>query len=248
MNRNLLVTINSYPNFEFNKQSIESFRFAANKWGCDFYEKTYSENNGLPGKRYIWDKFWILNNFTNYDNVLYIDADCIINTKSSSIFDEIDDENDFYVVLDGNPGRFENDFYKNIYSKNFSNKSNEHVLFEKMFDGFNIEDYLKNYFNAGMMLFKPKKIKKYIEQLNSFVITDEVLNYFNNDGEDQNLLNAWILNTDIKIKILNNKWNWIAPDIHDEYEMFLGEMKPNIYHFCGTNLSKERLTTYDRWK
>ena len=168
MNRNLIVTINSYPNFEFHKQSIESFRFAANRWKCDFYEKTYSEENGFPGKRYIWDKFWILSNFTNYDNVLYIDADCIINSKSPNIFNEIDDVHDFYVVVDGNPGRFEDDFYKNIYSKNFSNKSNEHVLFKTIFNSFNIENYLNNYFNAGVMLFKPKKIKKDIDMFNSF--------------------------------------------------------------------------------
>lgn len=249
MDRNLIVTINNYPYFKHNEESIESFRNAATNWSCDFYEKKSSEDSNLPGLKFMWDKFWILNNFKDYDNVLYLDSDCIINSKSPNIFNEADDRYDLFVVIDGNPGRFKDDFFKNIYSYNFSNKCNEHELFPEIFTNFTVDSYLKNYFNAGLILFKPKKIFKYLDSLNEFTKKIEILDLFNKGLDCQNFLNAWTLEVGIKIKYLNNSWNWIAPDISEEYEtMFLGPMIPNIYHFCGTNLSKERLKTYDRWR
>jgi lipopolysaccharide biosynthesis glycosyltransferase len=249
MERNIIVTINNYPNFKSNEESIESFRNAATNWSCDFYEKKTHEDSKLPGKKFFWDKFWILNNFKEYDNVLYLDSDCVINSRSPSIFNEVENDYDLFVVLDGNPGRFSDDFFKNIYSKNFSNKANEHNIFINIFKKFNVETYVENYFNAGLMMFNPKRFSKHLESLNNTINSEEILKLFNNGLDDQNLLNAWVLESGVKIKYLDNTWNWIAPDISQEYEtMFLKPMIPNIYHFCGTNLSKERLKTYNRWR
>jgi len=247
--RNLIVTINNYPYFKYGEESIESFRNAATNWSCDFYEKKSSEDPKLPGPKIFWDKLWVLNNFKNYDNVLYLDSDCVINSKSPSIFNETDENNDLFVVMDGNPGRFENDYFRNIFSRNFSNKDNEHELFPKVFKKFTINDYFEKYFNSGLMLFKPKNISKYLNILNRLTENKEILDLFKERLDDQNFLNAWALEVGVKIKYLDNRWNWIAPDISEEYEsMFLGPMIPNIYHFCGTDLSKERLKTYNRWR
>jgi lipopolysaccharide biosynthesis glycosyltransferase len=248
MERNLIVTLNSYKNFEFNNQAIESMRHAASRWNADFYEKTYFESDELPGKKYIWGKFWIFNNFENYDNVLYLDSDTIINSKAPNIFNEIDNIHDLYVVLDGNPGRFENDFFKKDYVYNFSRKSNSIETFFKKIKNFNEEKYFNKYFNSGVILFNVKKFKIYFNEFLKFLNDDEIRDYLQNGGCDQDMLNAWFSTKDIKIKYLDNTWNWIAPDIVEEYEMFLGSMIPNIYHFCGTNLAKERLKDYDRWK
>lgn len=249
MKRNLIVTLNSYEEFKHNEQSIESMRHAARRWGADFYEKTYFEDSNLPGKKYIWGKFWLLNNFSNYDNVLYLDLDTIINSRSPNIFDEVNDEDVLYVVLDGNPGnRFKDDYLKKNHSYIFATKSNSVETFTENIKNFNWDSYFNNYFNAGMILYKPKSFKRYFEELLNFIQNEKIQNYLNNGGCDQDLMNAWFSTKDIKIKYLDNTWNWIAPDIADEYEMFLGPMKPNIYHFCGTNLAKERLLTYDRWK
>jgi lipopolysaccharide biosynthesis glycosyltransferase len=249
MERNIIVTINNYPNFKSNEESIESFRNAATNWSCDFYEKKTHEDSKFTGKKFIWDKFWILNNFKEYDNVLYLDSDCVINSKSPSIFNEVENDYDLFVVLDGNPGRFVDDFFKKKFSVNFSNSSGEHKEFPKIFQKFNIETYLKNYFNSGVMLFKPDRFSKHIKSLNTFLFTKEIIELFNKNMGDQNFLNAWALESGLKIKYLDNTWNWIAPDISQEYEtMFLKPMIPNIYHFCGTNLSKERLKTYNRWR
>ena len=65
---------------------------------------------------------------------------------------------------------------------------------------------------------------------------------------NQNCLSAFMSGRNEKVKILDDTWNWIAPDISQEYNKFMGPMVPNIYHFCGTNLAKKRLETYDRWK
>lgn len=249
MEKNIIVTINNYPFFKHNEESIESFRNAATNWSCDFFEKKISEDSNLPGIKFIWDKFWVLNNFKDYDNVLYLDSDCIINSKSPSIFNEVDNDYDLFVVKDGNPGRFKDDYFRNVFSKNFSNKINEHELFPTIFKKFTIETYLDRYFNTGLMLFRPKKILKYLNKLNETLKSEEFLELFRNGLDDQNFLNAWSFENDMKIKFLDNTWNWIAPDIAEEYEsMFLGPMVPNIYHFCGTNLSKERLKTYNRWR
>lgn len=247
MERNIIVTLNSYKNYEFNNQSIESMRFAANKWNADFYEKTYFENDDLPGKKYIWGKFWLLDNFDNYDNVLYLDSDIIINSNSPSIFNQIDDSA-LYVVVDGNPGRFKDDYFKKNHSYVFATKANAIKTFTENIKNFNEEIYLKNYFNTGVILYNPKKFKPYFKELKEFLNKKEIINYLDNGGCDQDIMNAWFSTKDIKIKYLDNTWNWIAPDILDEYDMFLGSMNPNIYHFCGTNLAKERLKGYDRWK
>lgn len=245
---NIIVTINSYPSFEFNKQSIESFRYAANRWNCDFFERINRYDPKYPTKSYIWDKFWVLSNFQNYDSVLYLDSDCIINSISENIFDQVDDEHDVFVVLDGNPGRFKNDFYKKTYSKNFSIKANENIIFHNMFENFNEKNYYDNYFNCGMFLFKPKNMKDYMDSFFQKIMDEKIMKYFAEGNDEQNFMNAWFLEQKIKTKFLDNTWNWIAPDIVDEFEMYSGRMVPNIYHFCGTNLSKERLKNYDRWR
>lgn len=251
MVRNLIVTVNAYDKFQFNSQPIESMRNAASRWGADFYEKTYFEHETLPGPRFIWAKYWCLSNFAKYDNVLYLDYDTIINERSPSIFEEIDDMNSLYAVIDGNPGRFEDDFFKKNNVPVFATKRNAVEVFTKNIKNFTIEKYLENYFNTGVMLYKPKQFKPIFDEFLRFIQNNSgILEYLNNQGCDQDLINAWFSSNNIPVKYLDNKWNWIAPDIDIEYNenMFLGDMIPNIYHFCGTNLSKERLHTYDRWK
>ena len=64
----------------------------------------------------------------------------------------------------------------------------------------------------------------------------------------QNLISAVLSTSDLKLKTLADTWNWIAPDINLEWDMFCGPMHANIYHFTGTDGSKETLKTYEGWK
>jgi len=249
MSNNLILVINAYENFSYNSQSIESIRCAANRWKCDFIEITDLKYESLPHKLF-WNRINLINKFNFYDKILFLDSDIIINAKAPNIFNELTVE-DLAVVLDGNPnGRFENDWFKKQFSTHVMNLENCVDVFKTEIPNFNYDDYWNNYFNMGVMLINPKTISKSLNRLK--------INIFNNKNfyellqkgwhTEQNFFNAWLTNDGLNIKILDNKWNWLAPDISDEYDMFLGEMKPWIYHFCGTNLSKERLNTYDRWK
>jgi len=254
MNNNIIVLMNDYKEFKFNSNVIESLRFASNRWGCTFCEITKLQEPFINEKltisaKLLWNRLLIMENFINYDKVLCIDTDVIINSKSPNIFEELDSDSDLAVVLDGNPGRFKNDFFIKSFVNTILNINIE--VYSKNIPNFNFEEYSNKYFN-GVVLFNPKNIKENIQKFKNFILNNnEILNLLFQNGNfvDQNLPNAWFTSSpEIKIKYIKNEWNWIAPDIEQEYDMFLGPMIPWIYHFCGTNLSKERLESYDRWK
>lgn len=245
---NLILVINAYDEFSKNSQAIESIRCAANRWKSDFLEITKLKYESMPHQLF-WNRIDLIDKFKMYDKILFLDSDIIINSKSPNIFDELIDE-DLAVVLDCNPnGRFENDWFKNQYGYYVMNLENCVKVFQNEIPNFNDEEYYKNYFNMGVMLMNPKTISKSLNKLKGKIINNKNLYNLLSKGwhTEQNFFNSWLGSDNINIKTLDNKWNWIAPDIADEYDMFMGDMKPWIYHFCGTNLSKERLETYDRW-
>lgn len=249
---NLIIVSRVFDNFTFNDQSSESIRFAAHRWGVNYLELFTENKNGLNKslKDFIPNRFHCFNDFLNYDKILILDPDIIINKNCPNIFDELDDETDLAVVKDGNPGRFKNNIYESIVDY-ISNLGVE--IFEKYIKNFEKKRYRENYFNNGVFLFKPKKILHKINELEEFIKTDkDFMNFFDKKKGNylclQNSLNAILTFSDIKIKYLDNTWNWIAPDSVQENGMFLGPMIPNIYHFCGTNLAKGKLKDYDRWK
>jgi lipopolysaccharide biosynthesis glycosyltransferase len=262
---NLIAVLNITDKVGFSKttNSIESIRRASNRWKSDFIEigdlkyQEYNKNtirksgdwNGFSGTK-IWQIIWILENFSNYDKILILDSDVFINSEAPNIFDLISNEYDIAAVLDGNPGRLDNVLYKksiDIFSQ--MNGCIEHF---KHLNGFNTNNYINNYINTGVVLYNMNKFSNKIKDLkNQIIEKKEIYNYIeeHNSPIDQNLLSAWISsNKDINLKILDNTWNWISPDITQEYDEFLGRMKKMIYHFCGTNLIKERMVNYDRWK
>jgi len=251
MEKRLIVVSNIFNEFKFNNQNILSLRHAAHRWGADFLELTsnrtidkLSELTPLSQTR-----LRMMIDFTDYDKVLIIDPDTVINTKSPNIFDELSPEYDLAVVMDGNPGRFENYDFKGNHVDPFVARPGME-LFKNHILNFDERTYINNYFNNGVFLYRPKKIYSHtIKMINLISEYPEYISSINQTAfVHQNLTNAWFIFSDINIKKLDNTWNWIAPDINLEFDMFLGEMKPNIYHFCGTDMSKERLETYDRWR
>jgi lipopolysaccharide biosynthesis glycosyltransferase len=248
----LIIVSRVFNDFKFNDQSSESIRFAAHRWGVNYLELFTENKNGLNDilRDFISNRFHCFYDFLNYDKILILDPDIVINKNCPNIFNELDEDTDLAVVKDGNPGRFKNYNYENIvdYISNFGIE-----IFEYKIKNFERKKYRENYFNNGVFLFKPKKILHKINELEKLIKTDnDFINFFSKEKGDffclQNSLNAILTFSDVKIKYLDNTWNWIAPDIVEEYEMFLEPMIPNIYHFCGTNLAKERLKDYDRWK
>lgn len=238
-------------------QSMDSIRCAAKRWRADFYELNTIQFPKSPNP-FFWDRLWVYQNFTKYNKVLVLDPDTIINSKAPNIFEELTDDFDFCAVRDGNPGdRFPDPVYlRDSVVKHNAMLGNTIEVFEKNIKGFSREKYWQDYFNFGVTLFYPEKIMHITEKIKSLIFENsEIYTYLNFEGggiwfSPQNFINAILLSEDIRIKILDNNWNWIAPDIMEEFHenFFLGPMKPWIYHFTGTNGSKENLKGYDRWK
>ena len=238
---------------------IESVRHAAQRWCADFFElvdvkypefnqtpvRSNSSWNGFTGTK-MWQLVWMMENFGNYEKVLYLDNDVFINSNAPNIFDLLEDF-DIAGVLDGNKERIEGGLL---------NLSKAAMDYEdcigrfKEIPGFSNEKYFESYLNTGVILFNGKSMAQKISHLKDLMLNNQVIaDYINNHPSpiDQNLFSAWCSTGIVSTKILPMEWNWIAPDIVGEFEDFMGPMKPNIFHFCGTDLIKERIAGYRRW-
>lgn len=253
MERKLIIVVNVFDDISKSSQSIESIRNAAHRWGANFYEITNVQFPNSPHP-FMWDRLIAFEEFNHYDKILALDPDIVINSNAPSIFDELTNDFDFCAVLDGNPGgRFPNNdgFLRDSIVKTISHDENSLKIFGEIFKGFNYEKYWSHYCNLGVQLFNPKKYNPLIKEMRELVYNNkkayELMLGFHSL---QNFANALISSSDVRIKILDNTWNWIMPDIAEEYnhDFYLGKMKPWIYHFTGTSGSKKDLLTYDRWK
>jgi hypothetical protein len=273
--RNLVVVINAYPNFDPEDNAIESIRNAATRWSSDFLEIRKLESGvNLPDKL-LRTRLYILSNFKNYEKVLILDSDIIINSKAKNIF-EIYPDVELGGVLDGNPSRFPGNWFKDSIVRNNSNMINDEFL-----KTINVERsfYFDNYINVGVLLANPSKISDEIEKCIHFYKSNKEfqLECQKNFFGDQNVLNILFCLFIKNMTIMDDTWNWIAPDIAgyggniSDYfapntgelltwypepgippnwadSIFNGPMHPNIYHFCGTDGSKSLCKTYKSWK
>jgi len=261
MNLIAVINVDSLKSFDRHKNSIESIRYAANNWKADYIEITeckYKEYNpqiirnggswnGFATTK-LWQLIWIMENFENYDNVLILDTDIFINSNSPNIFEELSDY-DLAAVLDGNPGRL-GDWIRNR-SIDYYSSLNGCIEYFKTIENFDVEKYSNFYINTGVLLFNTRRMRTHIQLLKSIILDNpKIMEYLETHDSpiDQNLFSAWLSTSNVNLKLLDNTWNWTMPDISDEYSSFLGKMPVNIYHFCGTNLIKERLGSYDRWR
>jgi lipopolysaccharide biosynthesis glycosyltransferase len=253
-NKNLIVVQNVFEDLSKTNQSIKSIRFAAHRWKTDFYEMCYFKNESSPSSIF-WDRIWAMENFENYEKVLILDPDVIINETSPNIFDLLDENCDLCVVKNFNEGRLSSELFEKI-SNRVSKLHNSLDIFERKIKNFSSENYLKNYFNMGVFLYKPDKLHPEIQKLKELIFNDEeIVDYcsYKKKGDwyhSQNLTSAFLTHSSLNIKFLPKEWNWLSPDINTEWNTnyFLGPMKPFIYHFTGTNLAKERLINYTNWQ
>lgn len=275
---NLIITINSYSNFKFCENSIESIRYASRRWKSDFLEIHSLLDDTLSISENLFRiKVESIEKFQNYDKILFIDNDTIINSTSPNIFEQLEDGYDLAAVLDGNPGgRFKDDSFRNTYSKNNSNELNLEIF--KKYIEVDESLYFEKYINVGVLLINPKLIlPKIVSFMNHFSSTDELSkSMYQCFMNEQNILSLFMSHF-CNIKLLDNRWNWIAPDmagkhgyVSDHFDpntgnlvdwqetedypptwadnFFRGKMHPYIYHFCGAANSKNFLDGYDRWK
>jgi lipopolysaccharide biosynthesis glycosyltransferase len=251
---NIIVVQNVFDDLELTEQSIKSIRYAAHRWKADFYEMCYFKHEKSPSVLF-WDRMWAMKNFEKYDRVLIVDPDVIINENAPNIFELMDENDDVCVVHNINEDRISTPYLKEV-SDTVCKLHNSLLIFEKYIPNFSEQIYLEKYFNMGVFLYKPKRLEPIIIEMNNLIYNNEELyRYFSYiDTKDwfasQNFTSGYLTHSDLNIKFLPKEWNWLAPDIHTECndEFYWGQMKPHIYHFTGTNLAKDRLRTYTKWR
>lgn len=252
--KNIIVVQNVFDDLSKTAQSIESIRFAAHRWECDFYEISYFKHKDSPSTLF-WDRIWAMENFKNFDKVLIVDPDVVINEEAPNIFDMMEPTTDLCVVHDINRDRVSTPFFE-MASLIVAKLHNSIDIFQRKINNFSENTYLENYFNMGVFLYRPKSLFPIIQEMKELMFNDEeIMKYlsYKESGDwfpSQNFTNAYLTHSNLNIKFLSKEWNWLAPDIETEYneEYFLGKMKPKIYHFTATDLAKERLKTYTNWK
>lgn len=280
MENNIIVVQNVFEDFDLTNQSILSMRKAAHRWNCDFYELSYFKYP-YSLEKIFWDRSWVYKNFINYDKVLILDPDIVINSTAPNIFNELTDEYDLAVALDGNPGnRFRDPLQlKNTIVKHIAHVNDSIKIFENYIPNFDYKKYWDGYFNNGVVLFNPKKLLKITQNIEQAILNNKFISQYMSTEASfkmQNIFNAFVSSSDLKIKHLDNNWNWILPDIGgldghllDQWDpntgeliqweidgvlpnytdnFYKGKMHPYIYHFCGTQNAKNLLKTYNRWQ
>lgn len=279
MEKNIIVVQNVFNDFDLTNQSILSMRKAAHRWECDFHELSYFKYPNSPSNIF-WDRNWVCQNFSTYDKVLILDPDIIINSTAPNLFKELENF-DIAVSKDGNPGnRFKDpNQLKNSIVKTIAHIDNSVEIFQNNIPNFNYEKYWEGYFNNGVVLFNPKSLSKIIQYQEQLILNNRFLYQYlllETPFNVQNLFNAVISSSNLKIKYLDFKWNWLLPNMGgwdgfplDQFDpntgelveweskkippdytdnFYKGKMHPYIYHFCGTDSAKDELKIYDRWK
>ena len=111
--KNIIVVQNVFDDLSKTEQSIKSIRFAAHRWECDFYEMSYFKNPDSPCIL-LWDRIWAMENFKNFDKVLIVDPDVIINEEAPNIFDMMEPTTDLCVVHNINRDRVSTPYLENV--------------------------------------------------------------------------------------------------------------------------------------
>jgi lipopolysaccharide biosynthesis glycosyltransferase len=244
----LVVVPNVFDDFYFNANAIESIRHACKRWGANFFElKKFMHvsnhiHNGVTSNR-----LWMMKYFTDFDRVLILDPDIIINSNASNIFDELGSY-DFAAVHNANPTRMST--YSHLKPvTDFLSGVGVDVL-ERYIPRFNKQKYYDVYFNGGVYLFNPKKLAPVTDQILYLANTNVEINKILHEEWIfiQNLISGVLSISNLNIKTLDDTWNWIAPDINLEWDLFCGPMHANVYHFTGTDVSKDSMKSYTRWK
>lgn len=244
----LIVVPNVFDDFYFNTQAIESIRFACKRWNVNFFElKKFMHVSDKIKNGVTSNRFWMMKHFIDFDRVLILDPDIIVNSRAPNIFDELG-EYDFAGVHNANPTRKTTYNHMQTINKHLSSVGIE--VLQKHLLNFNENLYYNTCINGGVFLFKPTKLKPVTEYIIKLI--EE-----NQDIQDilhtewvfiQNIISAALSTSNLNIKILDDTWNWISPDINLEWDLFCGNMHANIFHFTGTPGSKDSLKIYDRWK
>ena len=83
-------------NFEVKKHVQKAWEFYCNKINCDFKIIDSQTHNEMAPQ---WERYSVIEQYTEYDNYIYVDADALVNWDCPDLF-ELLNENKLYVVKD----------------------------------------------------------------------------------------------------------------------------------------------------
>ena len=184
-----------------------------------------------PNYKYItpetYYRFFIPEIFSDYEKVIYLDADLILNDDIRNLYNENIENYYAGVVHDSVVESLLDSKYK-IEQYNMSIQE----YYQNKLHGNNF-----NYFNAGVMLLNLDKIRKdnITEKLWDFVISESPLEY-----QDQDALNAVIGNN---VKYIDYKWNvlkekkFYVQNNNKKLRKYLKHvyLNPSIFHYVGSD-------------
>jgi len=87
---NLVVVPNVFDDFYWNSNAIESIRYACKQWNANLFElKTFMGTSDKIHSGITSNRLWMMKYFTDFDKVLILDPDIVVNSKSTNIFDDL---------------------------------------------------------------------------------------------------------------------------------------------------------------
>lgn len=232
---NCVATINIGDIFCDNAR--KSIDFATSRWNVDFVEVKKLE---WPKLHPCFTKFALIKKLIGYEKVLYIDSDILIRSDAPNPF-ELYKSDPFCAVHDIHSDLdFTSDYFWS-FAEYFLVR---HMRVIKKHIDINLDEmeYIKKFFNAGVMLFDPRVISSIIPD-NVGTSADVSVDVLCSESHyEQALMNYYIQKSEIPIRYLDKTWNRIDPDIS-------GVMTDYIYHFTGMkrHLVRPVLPTYS-WK
>jgi len=191
---------------------IDSVKKYCSKYNIDHFISTKCLINGPHIMFEKYQLFHLLQ--SEYERVLYLDADILITPNAKNIFEIYNDENKFYAYdendlsehMDRDKYIFENDSSIE-WPKNNKNK--------------------KQYFNGGVMLFSKKMLNDFIKAFSFSDIPNwNDIYYFG----DQTIINYWIAKNKIKFETIDHSFNRMDLGKMDEKNE---RFNSNFIHYAG---------------
>jgi lipopolysaccharide biosynthesis glycosyltransferase len=244
---NSIIVLN-YNNVLCNN-TRESLLNASERWKCAYTEIQHIE---IPS--YLYPSFYKINmliNFTNYDQILFLDSDILIRSDAPNIFNIFTDENKFYCVNDIS-SRYDDNLINRV--RNLVHIPYYNVLKEECGFSLSMNDYCSGFFNSGVQLFNVNNFISCLNNFKKYILTEENINKhcgkLINGGRygwshhEQALWNFCVRNEkqDL-VEYINETWNCIDPYTDKN------TMNDYIYHFTGSrnDILKKLIVNYN-WR
>lgn len=239
---NVIISFNTNNNPHIVSQNvIESINNICNTWNCKYIQ--INDQLQPIGFHDMFTKLYLPFKVLEFDRCLYLDTDTLIKHDSPNPFELFLNDENCYVVKD-----MQQPFLSEETKQEFKNNQLCKPWYDVCKNSLKIDldynTYNNGFFNAGMIMFTPKKhiylFNKIIESLNSIPSL-----YSKIHQVEQALLNyTFMYYLKEKLVYIPKEWNYIDPPLESD------KMEGYIYHFTGWYYQKYKslLQTYDLWK